>query len=295
MKRIFFAFLTVALSFPPVSFAQTDERSTSMSSAPLAKSTFLIEEATVKEVLKSDMIMVEGNKRYRLSDILIPVDYDTLVIKHLEDILHEKKVKIYGSKTQHYVNIEGTADVDRYNIPLVNLILEGGHWVQADLVQRGMAMVYNTEGFGSDRMKMLLEMEAEARKAKAGFWSNSLYGVKTPETVKEFTNSFQVVEGRVSYITVKKNTAFVNFDRDWKTDLTLEASRSNWDNFYLDSNLSDPLNWQGRQVRVRGWVQEKNGPMIEINNKDQIELLNTEPAKTAPGKTEPSEAEPPKQ
>lgn len=291
MKRVFFAFLVLALSFASVSFAQTDEEENS-SSTPVSKSTFLIEEAKIKEILKSDMIMVEGDRRYRLGDILIPVDYDTLVVNHLEDLLHAKKVKIYGTKTKLYANALEEIDVDRYNIPLVNLILEGGTWVQADLVQSGMAMVYNIEGFGSDRMKMLLEMEETARKDKQGFWSNPLYEVKTPENVKDFTNSFQVVEGRVSYATAKKNKTYINFGRDWKTDFTLEVQSSDWSNFYPDPKLYDVAMWQGKLLRVRGWVQEKNGPMIEINNKDQIEFSKTAPPKDASDKTEPSKTAP---
>lgn len=289
MKSLFFIFLFFALAF--ASPAQTRGADDEVI-APIAKSTSFLGEETVKEVLKSDMVLVGGDKRYRLSDILIPVEYDMIVMRYLEDLLRGKKIKIYLSKTKIWENGDESIDVDRYGIPLANLILEGGSWVQGDLVQNGMAMAYNTEGFGSDRMKMLLEMEAAARKEKLGFWSNPLYGIKTPETVKDFADSFQIVEGKISYVSVKETKTFLNFGKDWKTDFTLEIPAGNWRNFYVASKLFDAEAWRGRQVRVRGWVQEKNGPMIEINNKDQIEFLNTESVKAAPGKAEPSQAEP---
>jgi hypothetical protein len=31
---------------------------------------------------------------------------------------------------------------------------------------------------------------------------------------------------------------------------------------------------EGRDVRVRGWIERRNGPLIELSSLDEIELLN---------------------
>ena len=35
----------------------------------------------------------------------------------------------------------------------------------------------------------------------------------------------------------------------------------------------DPTSLEGRRVRVRGWLQSLNGPMIEVTHPEQIEVL----------------------
>jgi micrococcal nuclease len=34
----------------------------------------------------------------------------------------------------------------------------------------------------------------------------------------------------------------------------------------------DPLAFEGREIRVRGWIQKWNGPLIEATHPEQIEL-----------------------
>ena len=37
----------------------------------------------------------------------------------------------------------------------------------------------------------------------------------------------------------------------------------------------DPLRLEGALVRVRGWVDERDGPRIEVTHPEQIEVLAT--------------------
>jgi micrococcal nuclease len=45
----------------------------------------------------------------------------------------------------------------------------------------------------------------------------------------------------------------------------------------------DPHSLAGKQVRVRGWVEWRNGPMIRADHREQIELLPS-PSGPAPAK-----------
>jgi len=38
----------------------------------------------------------------------------------------------------------------------------------------------------------------------------------------------------------------------------------------LNSKRED---WKGRTVLVRGWVSEQNGPMIVLDNREQIDVV----------------------
>jgi hypothetical protein len=35
-----------------------------------------------------------------------------------------------------------------------------------------------------------------------------------------------------------------------------------------------PESYKGRRVRVRGWLQSRDGPMIEATHADQIEVID---------------------
>ncbi|WDR04673.1 hypothetical protein PSQ90_10085 [Devosia rhodophyticola] len=37
----------------------------------------------------------------------------------------------------------------------------------------------------------------------------------------------------------------------------------------------DPLRFEGSLVRIRGWVDERDGPRIEVTHPEQIEVLAT--------------------
>ena len=36
-----------------------------------------------------------------------------------------------------------------------------------------------------------------------------------------------------------------------------------------------PLEWQNTKVRVRGWLEEYNGPYIEVDHPERIEFIDT--------------------
>ena len=40
----------------------------------------------------------------------------------------------------------------------------------------------------------------------------------------------------------------------------------------LHAALTNPLGLKGRRIRVRGWIESENGPMIAVARPEQIEL-----------------------
>ena len=122
-------------------------------------------------------------------------------------------------------------------------------------------------------LKHLLLVEKEARKSRQGFWATHMYDIKTPNTLKNYINSYQIIEGKVLYASRKRGTLFFNFSKDWKTDFTIELPRKY---FYRFTSYDEPFNakkWLNRVVRVRGLVKEENGPMITLKYPEQIKII----------------------
>jgi hypothetical protein len=86
-------------------------------------------------------------------------------------------------------------------------------------------------------------------------------------------HTFQVVEGRVTKVAQYRKTTYINFGRRWRTDFTLIVKGRS--HRYLKKHGLDLTSLKGRRVRVRGWIEERNGPMIRLTHPEQIEILDT--------------------
>ena len=146
----------------------------------------------------------------------------------------------------------------------------GDVWIQRQLLREGLARV----DIASDRSECAEELyaaEIEARARKAGLWSHSAYALRTMNNVGNASGTFQIVEGRVTNVSVRDGKAYVNFGADWKTDFTAVIAAPDLANFKKAG--INPDSYTGRLVRVRGLVQSYNGPMIELAAPAQIEAI----------------------
>ena len=117
-------------------------------------------------------------------------------------------------------------------------------------------------------------MLAEERIARAhgrGIWGHPYYRVRRAKEAQRFLDTFQVVEGTVLDAAVVRGRLFLNFGADWKTDFTVNVRRQDLRLFKRD--VFDYLGLEGRRVRVRGWIESWNGPMIKLTHPEQIEVL----------------------
>lgn len=164
----------------------------------------------------------------------------------------------------------GGSDKDRHGRLLAHLHLADGEWVQGRMLALGMARVYS---FPDNRALVaeMLRLESEARTAKRGIWALRFYAVRAPAETTRLIGSFQLVEGRVVKAAKVKGTVYLNFGADWRSDFTAAAGA---DALRLFRKAGvDPLAFEGRVVRVRGWLKQLNGPLIALSHPEQIEAV----------------------
>ncbi len=160
--------------------------------------------------------------------------------------------------------------IDRHGRALAHLFDEAGVWIQGALIDRGMARVYS---FADNRalVPKLLARERAARTAARGIWALRAYAVRDAAAVPARLSGFELVEGRiVDAATVRKRT-YLNFGADWRSDFTITIAPRTRRLFEAEG--IDPLNYQGKRVRVRGWLKSYNGPLIEATHPEQIEVI----------------------
>ncbi len=164
---------------------------------------------------------------------------------------------------------------DRHGRLLAQVYRDDGTWIQGEMLKRGMARVFT---FADNRALAaeMLALEENARKRGLGIWSDRFYAVRTPEEAGKDIGSFQLVEGRVMKAARVKSYAYLNFGEDWRTDFTVSVPVKHLRRF-AEAGL-DLLALSGRVIRVRGWLKEYSGPMIDATHPEQIEVLESDTA-----------------
>lgn len=159
---------------------------------------------------------------------------------------------------------------DRHGRVLAHLFDAEGRWIQGEILKAGLARVYS---FADNRALIaeMLALERQARAAGRGIWADPFYAVRTAEAAEDWLGGFELVEGRVVAVGRGGRNTYLNFAEDWRSDFTIAVDHRARQVF--EAAGIDLAHYEGRRVRVRGWLKSRNGPMIDVTHPEQIEEL----------------------
>lgn len=275
MIRILIVFLALASLFMNDARAEDVPRLPSGDFSELRKTGMV----TVTSIIDPQTIQLEDGHIVRLTGIDFPDfkpdepgDFSLTAMQILRDMLVGKTVLLYQTVNREEGRInrmgQDIAQVERESDKV---------WVQGTLLSLGLARV-RTAQRNPEMAQQMYDLEQAAMKDKAGIWEKSSK-ILTPEEAEGREGSFQIVEGRIESAALKQNRIYLNFGKDWKTDFTISIAPED-KRAFLKQNL-DPLQWNGKQVRVRGWIESYNGPYMQINHPAAIEVKIDEPAQSS--------------
>ncbi len=164
---------------------------------------------------------------------------------------------------------------DRYGrMPALVYVTQGGspESVAHELLAKGFARVSAHVG-ERPCADELLARERAARQAKLGLWSEPYYVIVAAESGAELVaerGHFMLAEGKVWSVRESGGTIYVNFGRQWSQALTVTIPKRS-ERMFAAAGI-EPKRLENRRVRVRGWVEERNGPRIEATRPEQIEI-----------------------
>ena len=171
---------------------------------------------------------------------------------------------------------QGAPAVDRYGRVMAHayFIREGAQKSAAhEMLASGFARVSPPLGDAACAAE-LLAREAFARQGKLGLWGESVYAVIGAESLAELLagrGHFTIAEGKVATVRESGGTLYVNFGRRWSQALTVTIWKRNEGTFVAAG--VDPRRLVNLRVRVRGWMEERNGaPRMEAFRPEQIEI-----------------------
>jgi endonuclease YncB( thermonuclease family) len=240
---------------------------TSAASNPACKLS-AIGSGTVATVVDGRTFVLDDGREVRLAAIEVapPADKAGAAAKAaLEALVGGQTVELRGAgrETDRYGRLAAHGFVATDNKE---------RWVEAELVERGHALVSGRVG-ERGCAAALLARERAARAAKLGLWADPYYVIRRAEdaaAVAAERGRFAIVEGKVLSVRESGGTIYVNFGRRWTQDFTVTIAKRN-ETTFANAGL-EPKKLAGRRVRIRGWIEQRGGPWVEATRPEQIEL-----------------------
>jgi endonuclease YncB( thermonuclease family) len=172
------------------------------------------------------------------------------------------------------VTLSGQDDTpDRYGRQPAFVFLASSETpVQAQLVAQGEALV-SADVTDKDCAAVLTAAETAARQAGRGTWANpaAIKNAESPGDILAGIGRFAVVEGKVLSVRQAGATTYLNFGRNWTRDFAVTISRRALGTFEAAGIVLKSL--ENRRIRVRGFIEARGGPRIEVLHVGQVEVL----------------------
>lgn len=234
---------------------------------------------TVARIIDGETLLLDDGREVRLIGALAPRAADAGAASGSWPIETESVRALTALVLGRTIKIAfGDRRTDRYGRHLAHVFVGNGQnekWVQGELLAAGAARAYGLPGLFNCSMELLAH-ERAARIFNRGLWNIALYRMKPAHMtglLMKRRSSFEIVTGIVASVSNTKSAVYLNFGTDWKTDFTARIAKDVLAAHpEFATSLSDR---KSKRVAVRGWIERRNGPLIDIRHPDQIELLDS--------------------
>lgn len=234
---------------------------------------------TVARIIDAETIALDDGRELRLIGALAPRAQDagaspgawpieTEAIRLLTSMVLGRTVKLAFGERQ----------TDRYGRLLAHVFTGKGNfetWVQGQMLAAGLARTYGLPGSFACSAELLAH-ERVARTQRRGVWAIAVYRMKPAYLtglLMKRRSRYEIVSGVIADVSATKSATYLNFGRDWKSDFTARISK---DVLAAHPQFATALaGLKGKRVAVRGWIERRNGPLIDVTDPSQIEMLDT--------------------
>ena len=225
-------------------------------------------EGRVAAIIDARSFQLEDGREIRLAGIE-PVSSEKLLAENSKETSALSAV-IAGRE----VTLRGQDDTpDRYGRQPAFVYLGSSETpVQAALLAQGEALA-SADVADKDCAAALASAEAEGRNAKQGIWASpsAIKNAESPGDILAGIGRFTIVEGKVLSVRQAGATTYLNFGRNWTRDFAVTISRRMLAAFESAGIVLKSL--ENRRIRVRGFIEARGGPRIDVLRVGQIELL----------------------
>jgi hypothetical protein len=183
-----------------------------------------------------------------------------------EAALTERLKELVAGRTLKLRRVADSAD--RYGRVPTLVAVDGG-LVQEILAREGLAIIF-ADGDLLPCVDHILAAEEDARRNGRGFWPEAPVLRAHPSALATRIGRFAIFEGTIVSVGNRRARTYLNFGDVWSRDVTVEIEAGDRNRFGGEEGLAGLA---GSTVRVRGFVEEKGGPMVLIRSPMQIEVI----------------------
>jgi hypothetical protein len=126
----------------------------------------------------------------------------------------------------------------------------------------------------------LLAAEGAARRSRVGLWREGTWPMEATATeeLAGRAGAFAIVEGRVVSVGERRERTYLNFGRDWSRDFSVTLPRRIWEGLKARGITAASLT--RRVVRVRGILEMRRAPTLDLTVPDMLEVVDEAPGRT---------------
>jgi len=221
-------------------------------------------EGHVSDIIDARSVRLSDGREVRLAGIEAPpAEQLKAAMDALGTLLRDRDVVLRGDDDapDRYGRQSAFAFLGASETPVQGLLLAQGH-----------ALV-STEIAEKECAAALATAEAEGRRAHKGIWndSNVIKNAESSGDILAGIGRFTIVEGKVLSVRQAGATTYLNFGRNWTRDFAVTISRRALP--AIEAAGIAPKSFENRRIRVRGWVEGRPGPRIDVQGAAQIEIL----------------------
>jgi len=230
------------------------------------------ETVKIAEVVDGTTLRLEGGRLLRLAGIEDPVAASPAANGRDVSLAERVRSWIAQPSPASIAMVRAGSD-DRYGRLHAVLFDAGSHSLQTVLVGEGLVRVHILPGENGCLVK-LLNQERAARERGLGIWAPGKFAPinASDPSLRQEIGLYELVEGRVDSVGVGKQAVFLNFGRRLRGDFTVIIAKQVAARLAEAGLPVDKL--EARKVRVRGVIEESDGPAIRISDPANIELLD---------------------
>ncbi|MEX1035271.1 MAG: thermonuclease family protein [Sneathiella sp.] len=159
---------------------------------------------------------------------------------------------------------------NRYGDLQGRIMTADGQWLQEILIAEGYGWWSAPPNFPPVFRQRLVMAEKQAAEQRLGLWQEfSVIDANRPPE-RYWNGQFIIAKGLVRDVYRSSNATYLNFGEDWQNDFTAAIPSSSRKKFERgDWKLAD---LKSKSVTVRGFVRFYNGPYLELEFPEQLEI-----------------------
>lgn len=152
---------------------------------------------------------------------------------------------------------------DRYGRSQIWLYKPGSDTtMQEALLTRGDALIYDMAATPA----AWIQAEKLAQQQKRGLWAEKGWIIDA-DSAFDALGKFRLVKGTVTRTYKGRDTYWINFGQDWKTDFSIAIPKRAWRSFGDRLEVAP-----GSTITARGVIELDNGPMLTISRPEQMQI-----------------------